>query len=446
MPTCTAFTKHSTPCTAHIYTHERTLCGRHLHMIATPELEYRFNREQEVLRDNWRRLQAGTHVRVGTRIVPVEQHVPPPQVVEPPPPPPPQERPTCVAIKQSGERCFKQAQHDDNHCNLHHAVALRQNQREILNRARREMTTIYHTFSISPRILAATIDEAMPRMSEGLTAANEVRLRSEADTYITRPLTPLIRRLVEQGATFEQADAHVQAWVVDEIITLRMVPLLHGLIQQELVFREWQHQRDRRQVFGENQREAQLAADPQNVHTREITQQMKDAVSMLTAVQVPNTQTNTLNEIQDTFLEQKRPLYDVRKVMDDVEVWWRRPTTYTREDGLYRKCLRGLWWTIKQYKGEVRAELEKRLWDELRDGAIPHSVCTQGHMARLSNVMVGFDEAFVPPVPVGEILQQKMAAIYGMDVSYDEQIRLANEVFAELKIPETQHADWLSAF
>jgi hypothetical protein len=56
----------------------------------------------------------------------------------------------------------------------------------------------------------------------------------------------------------------------------------------------------------------------------------------------------------------------------------------------------------------------------------PYSVCTQGHVARLSNVMIGFDDAFVPPVPVGEILQQKMAAIYGMDVSYEEQLRLAN--------------------
>jgi len=445
MPTCTAFTKQSTPCTAHIYTHERTLCGRHLHMIATPELEYRFNREQAILQENWRRLQAGTHVRVGTRIVPVEQHVPPPQVVEPPPPPP-QERPTCIAFKQNGERCFKQAQHDDNHCNLHHAVALRQNQRDMLHRAGREITTIYHTFSFSPRILAATLEEAMPRLIEGLTAANELLLRSQVDNCIIRPFEPILRRLVQQGANFEQLDAHVQAWVVDGTITMRLAPLLQRYIQQELVFREWQQQRNTRQVFGENQREAQLAADPQNVHTREITQQMKDAVSMLTAVQVPNTQTNTLNEIQETFLEQKRPLYDVRKVMDDVEVWWRRPTTYTREDGLYRKCLRGLWWTIKQYKGEVRAELEKRLWDELRDGAIPHSVCTQGHMARLSNVMVGFDEAFVPPVPVGEILQQKMAAIYGMDVPHDEQIRLANEVFRELKIPETQHAEWLSAF
>jgi hypothetical protein len=139
-------------------------------------------------------------------------------------------------------------------------------------------------------------------------------------------------------------------------------------------------------------------------------------------------------------------VYEINKVMTDVEVWWKRPTTYSRDDKLYKKCLRGLWWTIKQYKGEVREELEKRLWDELRDGAIPHSVCTQGHMARLSNVMVGFDEAFVQPVPVGEILQQKMAAIYGMEVGYEEQLRLATDVLVELKIPREQYAEWLSAF
>ena len=60
--------------------------------------------------------------------------------------------------------------------------------------------------------------------------------------------------------------------------------------------------------------------------------------------------------------------------------------------------------------------------------------------------MIGFHDAFVPPVPVGEILQQKMAAIYGMDVDYQEQMRLANEVLVELKIPREQHGEWLSAF
>jgi hypothetical protein len=113
---------------------------------------------------------------------------------------------------------------------------------------------------------------------------------------------------------------------------------------------------------------------------------------------------------------------------------------------MYKKVLRGLWWTIKQYKGELRTELEKRLWDECRDACVPYSVCTQGHMARLSNVMVGFDDAFVPPVPVGEILQQKMAAIFGMEVAYEKQIELAEGVLAELKIPVEEHSNWLSAF
>jgi hypothetical protein len=60
--------------------------------------------------------------------------------------------------------------------------------------------------------------------------------------------------------------------------------------------------------------------------------------------------------------------------------------------------------------------------------------------------MVGFDDAFVPPIPVGEILQQKMAAISAMDIEYDKQIELAEEVLAELKIPREEHGNWLAAF
>jgi hypothetical protein len=60
--------------------------------------------------------------------------------------------------------------------------------------------------------------------------------------------------------------------------------------------------------------------------------------------------------------------------------------------------------------------------------------------------MVGFDEAFVPPVPVGEILQQKMAAISAMDIEYEKQIQLAEEVLAELEIPREEHNNWLAAF
>jgi len=61
-------------------------------------------------------------------------------------------------------------------------------------------------------------------------------------------------------------------------------------------------------------------------------------------------------------------------------------------------------------------------------------------------VLVGFDDAFAPPVPKGEILQQKMAAIAGLDVDTDEKVRQATAVFEELEIPESEREPWLEAF
>ena len=443
MPVCTAFTKQSTPCTSHIYTHERTLCGRHLHMISTPELEYRFNREQERFRANWLGLQAGTHVRVGNRIVPIGQPLPA-GVRERPPPPPPIVRPICIAVKSNGVQCDKHSTHDDNRCNLHHAVLLRQQQTQLINISMREIRNIYDLYRNNPIVARATIEEAMPRLTEGMTEQSQRRLRTLGDEYSLRPFFHTIRRLMDQGATFEQADAQVQDWVANGMLPMRFVPEFHRQIQVYIEIRNWHTVH--RPVFREDQREAQLAADSQNVHTREITQQMKDSINILLAVQVPPEQTGSVREMRVGWLEKGYSEYEISIVYRDVVNWWNKETIFTENDKLYRRALRGLWWTIKQYNTDVRAELEKRLWEELRDGAIPYSVCTQGHVARLSNVMIGFDEAFIPPIPVGDILQQKMAAIYAMDVDYEEQMRLAEAVLEELNVPREQHKDWLSAF
>jgi hypothetical protein len=286
----------------------------------------------------------------------------------------------------------------------------------------------------------------MPRLTEGLNEQNQRRLREHADELFLRPIFNNILRLIHAGATFEQADAQVQAWAMDGVIPLVYVPRLQEFITRQIIMRQWQAERHNPQ-FGAHQREAQLAADSQNVHTREITQQMKDSINILLAVQVPQTiNGSTMREIRTSWIEAGYSEYEIETVYRDIVNWWNKDMIYNAGDKLYRRMLRGLWWTIKQYKEDVRKELEKRLWQELRDGAIPYSVCTQGHVARLSNVMIGFDEAFVPPVPVGEVLQQKMAAIYGMDVGYEEQMRLATDVLVELKIPREQYAEWLSAF
>ena len=441
MPICPAFTQQSRPCTSNV--HEgQTLCGTHRNMIGTDALQARFDREQAVHRTKWEGLQAGTHVRVGNRIVPINgplaagvRELPPPRV-----------RTVCIAVKSNGVPCSKFAEHDDNKCNLHHGVAIRALQNIILNQGYRELRNIYDLFRFGRVVYTERVAEAMPRLMEGLNPQNQRRLREHADDLYLRPMFQQVIRLVEGGATFEQADAQVQAWVADGTIAMIVVPRFHDVINRRIMIRQWEQENRRGAQFGAHQREAQLAADSQNVHTREITQQMRDSVNILLAVKVPSQQIGTLSQIRQHFIEKAYPVHEVNPVLTDVVNWWNKETIFAADDKLYRKMLRALWWTINQYKDGVREELQKRLWEELKDGAIPFSVCTQGHVARLSNVMIGFDEAFVPPVPVGEILQQKMAAIYAMDVDYEEQMRLAEAVLDELKVPREHYGDWLSAF
>jgi hypothetical protein len=73
-------------------------------------------------------------------------------------------------------------------------------------------------------------------------------------------------------------------------------------------------------------------------------------------------------------------------------------------------------------------------------------MCCDGHISRLCNVLVGFDEAFAPPVPFGEILQSKMAAIATQDISTDEKVQQATAFFNEYAVPEADRTAWLDAF
>jgi hypothetical protein len=305
--------------------------------------------------------------------------------------------------------------------------------REVKRRWRRQVT-------------AQELDDYVATAVHGLVERCRRTVRTTADYLILRPFYNRITFLGHAEATLEQLLANAEGWVADGIISERRGELVAQFAMNLARMRAWRQAHPPAQVWRPDQREAQLAHDGQNVHTPEIAKQMNDSLNILLAVEVPVSQVNSVQEILASWRTQGRSEQEIAVVYADLVTWWNRTMVYKAGDKLYKKCLRGLWCTIKSYKGETRAELEKRLWDECRDAAIPYSVCTQGHMARLSNVMVGFDEAFVPPIPVGEILQQKMAAISAMDVEYDKQIEMAEQVLAELKIPHEEHKNWLAAF
>jgi hypothetical protein len=60
-------------------------------------------------------------------------------------------------------------------------------------------------------------------------------------------------------------------------------------------------------------------------------------------------------------------------------------------------------------------------------------------------VLVGFDMNVRADVPVGEILQQKIAAIAGMDLSIELKVGKAWVVLEELAVPMDQRIAWIDA-
>jgi hypothetical protein len=92
---------------------------------------------------------------------------------------------------------------------------------------------------------------------------------------------------------------------------------------------------------------------------------------------------------------------------------------------------------------ETKQELYQRVFEECFESI---GLCCDGHISRLCNVLVGFDETFVSDVPFGEILQNKMAAIAALDIDTSEKVRQATEFFNEFAVPETERSAWLEAF
>jgi len=187
-----------------------------------------------------------------------------------------------------------------------------------------------------------------------------------------------------------------------------------------------------------------LAADNQNVHTRPVTEQTNKATEKLLGIKVPETQetqkTLTLVWLGGLHISYYRYL----QVANDMHKWFNTKDCRAVNDNLYRRLLRGLVALIVSEKDEERkGEMYRRCWEECFEAV---GMCCEGHISRLCNVLVGFDEAFQPPVPFGEILQNKMAAIAGLDIPEEEKRKQANAFFDEHRVAQEERSAWLDAF
>jgi hypothetical protein len=190
--------------------------------------------------------------------------------------------------------------------------------------------------------------------------------------------------------------------------------------------------------------EVPFAADSQNVHRKEVSEQTNKATEFLLNVKLPS------KKVQPTLWQFAAVMFiefagtNFRLFVDviaDVEHWLGTNTCRKKNDHLYCNLMYALIVYIK--KSEHAEELWKRLWQECCDSL---GMCCEGHISRLCNVLVGYVEGLDAPVSLGELTQQKMAAIAGQDIPEDDKRRMANEFFDTHGVPDADREAWLEAF
>ena len=72
-------------------------------------------------------------------------------------------------------------------------------------------------------------------------------------------------------------------------------------------------------------------------------------------------------------------------------------------------------------------------------------MCADGHVARLVNVMVGFDDKFGNILSPKEYFQNNIALISKSDAPQSFKVEHATRLMDEIKMPEDERLAWLEA-
>ena len=185
---------------------------------------------------------------------------------------------------------------------------------------------------------------------------------------------------------------------------------------------------------------AAVAQDKQNVHTTRINKQTADGLDFLFSHKVHPHQ-NTLREFAVMIVGRGMGKEESLTLLTDMAKWYTKTQCREEDDYLYKRTIDHLWAYITSIEDQAtQTELESRLIEECTESI---NMCCDGHISRLVNVLIGFTD-LEPPVPVGELLQQKMSQISQIE-NLEERMQQARIVFAELNVSSDDAGPWLEA-
>ena len=187
---------------------------------------------------------------------------------------------------------------------------------------------------------------------------------------------------------------------------------------------------------------ADLAKDPQNIHTAEVSSQTEKMTQLLLSEPIPPEQkTLKILFMKCMKLCKITTMKKFLMTMDDINSWYEKAWCIKENDFLYKRLLDAS--VAKIETSEHKIALYKRIYEEAVESL---GMCCQGHLSRLLNVFVGFDDAFKSPISAREALQDEMATLSTMDMSPDEMVVVAKTILQRLAIPTEEWSQWTQAF
>jgi hypothetical protein len=178
----------------------------------------------------------------------------------------------------------------------------------------------------------------------------------------------------------------------------------------------------------------------QSVHATVVVKNTNNGVDLLLNMVVPEDQ-RTLLEIEKAWAMKNN--LERANILRDMQEWGRRRLVMSKNDNIYRKVLRGLWAKIKLVNDiEIRNQLIQRLWEECKES---YEMCADGHVARLINVLVGFDNDFGNNISQMEYFQNNISLIAASDAPINFKIEQAKRLMNDINMPDNERSVWIEA-
>ena len=219
---------------------------------------------------------------------------------------------------------------------------------------------------IEPDRIAENRRRLIAEVENGLTTAREAY-----DTLMMIIREPQQRRHRRQREIYER-------WMEEDDEREEM--------RRELAFENAANAEDWNIPLHEPRTLAQIAADPQSVHTSEVLNKVKEMVELIRKIEIPEEYRWNMENVSKTMTE----------IISECELtpaaasqfsskYCAADTIYDMEEGIFGKLTDAMWQHVK--KSEDRIELKKIVKSELQDNI---GMCAQGNLSRIANILVGY--------------------------------------------------------